>query len=139
MQSPGRLASDGQYLAAAPFEGQAIAVWRVNELGDDAVPTRVGGPGQFNLPGEGLVAKGHFFVADRSNHRVHVWHRIDDALSGQPADALLGAENDQARKPEIGRDKLFMPGSVAFDGSHLRVGEFKFSTRILRFSPARSF
>ncbi|MBF8261268.1 MAG: hypothetical protein HW376_797, partial [candidate division NC10 bacterium] len=46
-----------------------------------------------------------------------------------------GAANDQDRKPEIGRNQMFMPGSVAFDGSHLWAGEFKFSTRILRFSP----
>jgi hypothetical protein len=64
-----------------------------------------------------------------------VWHRAEDALAGSPPDALLGAANDQDRNPEIGRDKLFMPGTVAFDGSYLWVGEFKFSTRILRFSP----
>jgi hypothetical protein len=29
-----------------------------------------------------------------------------------------------------------MPGSLAWGGGYLWVGEFKFSTRILRFSPS---
>jgi DNA-binding beta-propeller fold protein YncE len=135
MRSPGHLNSDGTYLAAAPFEGQAILLWRVNELGSGAQATSVGGLGRFNLPGQALVAKGHLFVADRGFNRVHVWHRLEDALAGKAADALLGAENDQDRDPEIGRSKLFSPGSLAFGRGYLWVGEFKFSTRILRFSP----
>jgi hypothetical protein len=39
------------------------------------------------------------------------------------------------RKPCIGRNKMFMPGSLAWGNGYLFVGEFKFSTRILRFSP----
>lgn len=57
------------------------------------------------------------------------------APAGKHPDALLGAGDDQDRNPEIGRDKLFMPGTIAFDGSYLWVGEFKFSGRVLRFSP----
>jgi len=135
MRSPGHLNSDGTYLAAAPFEGQTILLWRVGELGPGAQATSVGAPGRFNLPGQGLVAQGHLFVADRGFNRVHVWHRVEDALAGQAADALLGAANDQDRDPEIGRNKLFSPGSLAFDRGYLWVGEFKFSTRVLRFSP----
>jgi len=37
---------------------------------------------------------------------------------------------------QIGIDKLFWPGAVSFDGNYLWVGEFKFSGRILRFSPS---
>jgi hypothetical protein len=135
VENPGRLSSDGRYLAAAPFAGPAISVWRIAELSSSAQATRLGGPGRFNLPGKCVVAKGHLFVADTSFNRVQVWHQAEDALAGQPPDALLGAKDDQDRSPEIGRDKLFMPGTVAFDGSYLWVGEFKFSTRILRFSP----
>ena len=135
IESPGRLSSDGRYLAAAPFAGPTIHVWRIDELSSTAQATRLGGPGRFNLPGKCVIAKGHLFVADTSFNRVQVWHRAEDALAGSPPDVLLGAQNDQDRNPEIGRDKFFMPGTVAFDGSYLWVGEFKFSTRILRFSP----
>jgi hypothetical protein len=135
MRSPGRLTSDGQYLAAAPFEGQTFQWWRVGELGQRAEAIPFGRPGQFNLPSECLMAGGRVFVANRSFNRVDVWNRIDDALAGGPADAMLGAADGNDRKPAIGRNRLFMPGSLAFDGSRLWVGEFKFSARIVRFSP----
>jgi len=66
---------------------------------------------------------------------VDVWNRVEDALAGRPADALLGATDEQDRKAGLGRNQLFMPGSLAWGGGYLWVGEFKFSTRILRFSP----
>jgi DNA-binding beta-propeller fold protein YncE len=135
MHSPGRLNSDGNYLCAAPFEGGSISVWRVSDLRAEAEPTALGGRGQFNLPSECLVAGGRLFVANRSFNRVDVWHRVEDALAGRPADALLGARDENDRRAEIGRSQLFGPGSVAWGGGYLWVSEFKFSTRILRFSP----
>jgi hypothetical protein len=135
MRSPGRLTSDGSYLCAAPFEGGGIQLWRVSELGSRAEPITLGGRGQFNLPSECLIADGRLFVCNRSFNRVDVWNRVEDALDGRPADALLGASDAQDRKPGIGRNQLFMPGSLAWGGGYLWVGEFKFSTRILRFSP----
>jgi hypothetical protein len=134
MQNPGRISSDGNYLAAAPFEGQEVLLWRVEDLGRGNQPVRLGGPGIFNLPGDALAADGQFFVADRSNNRVQVWNRVEDAIAGKTADAFLGASNADDRSAGLARNKLFMPGSLAWDGAHLWVGEFKFSTRILRFS-----
>ncbi|MBM3829313.1 MAG: hypothetical protein FJ406_02115, partial [Verrucomicrobia bacterium] len=134
--NPGRLNSDGNYLCAAPFEGQEIRVWPVKELGTDNRPFGIGGAGVFNLPGDALAAEGKFFVADRSNHRVQVWDRVEDALAGTPANASLGAADERDRSAGLSRSKLFMPGSVAWGGGYLWVGEFKFSTRILRFSPS---
>jgi DNA-binding beta-propeller fold protein YncE len=135
MHSPGRLTSDGNYLCAAPFEGSAIHLWRVSDLAAGAQAIPLGGRGRFNLPSECLIADGRLFVCNRSFNRVDVWHRLEDALDGRPADAFLGASDEQDRKPGIGRRKLFMPGSLAWGGGYLWVGEFKFSTRILRFSP----
>jgi hypothetical protein len=134
MERCGRLSSDGTYLVAAPFEGSSIQVWRVADLAAGARPTSLGARGQFNLPGKSVVAHGGLFVADTSFNRVHAWHRIEDALAGRSADALLGARDDTDRDPGIGRNSLFMPGTLAYDGRHLWVGEFKFSSRILRFT-----
>lgn len=136
ISNPGRLNSDGNHLCAAPFEGQDVQVWSVKELGTDSRPIRIGGAGVFNLPGDALAADGKFFVADRSNHRVQVWDRVEDALAGTPANASLGAADEMDRSAGLSRSKLFMPGSVAWGGGYLWVGEFKFSTRILRFSPS---
>jgi len=135
MRSPGRLTSDGNYLCAAPFEGGGIQLWRVSELSSRAEPITLGGRGQFNLPSECLIAEGRLFVCNRSFNRVDVWDRVEDALAGRLPDALLGAADESDRQPAIGRNQLFMPGSVAWGGGYLWVGEFKFSTRILRFSP----
>ncbi|MFM8470224.1 MAG: hypothetical protein ACKODH_09680, partial [Limisphaerales bacterium] len=133
--NPGRLNSDGNHLCAAPFEEHDIRVWPVAELGTDNRAFRVGAPGVFNLPGDALAADGKLFVADRSNHRVQVWDRVEDALAGRPADTFLGATDEQDRRAGLARNKLFQPGSLAWGGGALWVGEFKFSTRILRFSP----
>ncbi|MBI3882336.1 MAG: hypothetical protein HY301_20045 [Verrucomicrobia bacterium] len=135
MRSPGRLNSNGKYLCAAPFDAATVNLWRVSELGPDAEPITLGGRGQFNLPSECLIADGRLFVCNRAFNRVDVWNRVEDALAGRPADALLGVTDEQDRKPGIGRNKLFGPGSLAWGSGYLWVGEFKFSTRILRFSP----
>lgn len=134
MANPGRISSDGNYLAAAPFEGHEVLVWRVDRLDWDSRPIRIGGPGRFNLPGDALAAGGHFFVADRGNNRVVVWNRVEDALAGRLPDAYLGAADPSDTRAGLSRTKLFMPGSLAYDGRNLWVGEFKFSSRILRFS-----
>lgn len=134
MTNPGRISSDGKFLAAAPFEGHEVLVWRVDSLDGDIRPLQITGV-RFNLPGDALPAGGLFFVADRGNNRVAVWNRIDDALNGAPPNAFLGAADANDTRAGLSQTKLFMPGSLAYDGRHLWVGEFKFSTRILRFSP----
>jgi hypothetical protein len=80
------------------------------------------------------TVNGHLFVADGFN-RVHAWRRIEDALAGKWADVVLGENDFDDVKPEIGRNKLFVPAALCFDGSYLWVGETKFSERLLRFSP----
>jgi len=77
------------------------------------------------------------FVADTGFDRVLIWNDIADALAGKSADVILGASDFQDTSPQIGADKLFWPCTLAFDGSYLWVGEFKFSERILRFSVRR--
>jgi hypothetical protein len=133
-QNPGRLSSDGTWLVIAPFDGQDIVLHSVDDLAGRKV--WLSGRGRFNLPGKAIVAAGRFFVANTSHHRVDVWEDVNAALRGAPPDAHLGASGPMDHAPGIGQEGLFMPGSLAYDGTHLWVGEFKFSTRILRYSPA---
>lgn len=135
VQNPGRISSDGNFLAVAPFEGQDILLFRVETLASVIQPIVLFGRGRFNLPGDALTANGMLFVADRSNNRVQVWNRVEEAIGGQPANAYLGATSATDIRAGLAPDKLFMPGSLAYDGRNLWVGEFKFSTRILRFTP----
>ena len=78
-----------------------------------------------------LVYDDHLFVGDTGFSTVHIWTDIKDAIDGKVADIFLG---EKGRTPKIGRDTLFWPAALAFDGSYLWVGEFKFSERLLRFS-----
>ncbi|MBI4305830.1 MAG: hypothetical protein HY678_05875 [Chloroflexi bacterium] len=137
IKSPRRLDSDGTYLAVTTTFDHTIQVYRISDLSPNARPARVGGPGRLNLPEAVTISHGQLFVADTPFSRVLVWRKIEEALSGKwPPDAVLGAPSIDARHAEIGRDRLFWPGGVAFDGNYLWVAEFKFGNRILRFSPS---
>jgi len=92
---------------------------------------------RFNGIGGAIVKDGHLLIADTGFGRIFIWTNMNDALAGKKADIVLGAEDLNETVQEIGRDKLFWPASLAFDGSFLWVGEFKFSGRILRFSVQR--
>lgn len=134
---PVRLSSDGAYLAVTATFDHSALLYPLGTLGS-AGPIRVGGPGRLNLPGGVTLAHGTLFLADTPSSRVLVWHRVDDAIAQARRgefrpDAVLGEANLTDRTPEIGRDKLFWPGLVAFDGGFAWVGEFKFSGRLMRF------
>lgn len=127
VERPARLSSDGVRLAVTQTDAQTILVY-----GDLAAPpAAVGGMNRMNRPYDVLLTEdGGLMVADTNNNRVLIWHSVDSASSGAPADAILGGN----QPPQIGRDTLYWAGGLAFDGSYLWVGEFKFSNRLLRFS-----
>ncbi|MFN0121618.1 MAG: hypothetical protein ACKV2V_14085 [Blastocatellia bacterium] len=137
---PGRLSSDGTYLAVTGTEsvpGGAIFLYRVADLAAGAQPVQVGGQNtgiRFNLPGAAILAGGGLFVGDTNNSRVQVWSKLADAIARRAPDIMLGEKDLGEFTPEIGRDKLFWPAGLAFDGRHLWVGEFKFSHRLVRYT-----
>jgi len=133
--SPERLSSDGKYLAVtqtlSKTPGGSIPIYAVDGLSSSAKPlAMLGGPNKFNLPQSALVADGHLFVGDTGFGRVLIWKNIEEAIAGKDAELVLGGN----KTPQIGKNTLFWPGNLAFDGSYLWVGEFKFSERLLRFS-----
>ncbi|MDZ4209875.1 MAG: DUF5667 domain-containing protein, partial [Candidatus Curtissbacteria bacterium] len=136
--SPGRLSSDGNYLVDAAtmsnVSGGSIRIYKISDLSSKPNPTILGGPNKFNLPQGALISQGHLFVGDTGFSRVLIWKNIEDAIAGKNADVILGAEFLTDTNPEIGKNKLFWPANLTFDGSFLWVGEFKFSERLLRFS-----
>ena len=133
-----RLSSDGKYLVVtATLSNQTghIKIFPIANLSDSAQPIVLRFRGfRTNLPEYAVASKGHFFVADTPSNRVLIWKRIEDAIAGNDPDTILGAETLGNISPEIGKNKLFWPAGIAFDGSFLWVGEFKFSERLLRFS-----
>jgi len=134
----GSLYSNGEYLLVV--SGQEIKVYRVADLAPGTEPiASIGGHNLTNLPHSATASHGHLFIADTNFNRVLVWKNIEEAISGKwPPDVILGKESLYDYQPGIGRNKLFLPAGICFDGSYLWVGEVKFSTRILRFSPSAS-
>jgi len=141
---PTRLSSDGEYLAvAATYSGPggSVRIYNISTLGTNSQPVNLGGLNHtqlatFNLPQQAVVAQGNLIVADTGFNRVLVWNNITSAISGADADIVLGCTGDTStcrNDPEIGKDRLFWPAGIAFDGNYLWVGEFKFSDRLLRF------
>jgi len=131
LEGPGRLSSDGTYLAVAATErgpGGSVVIYRIDDLitGNPAVILN----GDFNLPQGVNVWNGHLFVGDTGHNVVQIWTAIEDAIGGKPADLIFGT---QSNVPLIGSRTLFWPAVPVFDGSYLWVGEFKFSERLLRF------
>lgn len=134
LEAPQRIASDGEVLLVT--SQQTLLVYRVSRLGAGTAPGRVGGVGRLNLPQMALTVGRRLFIADTAFARVLIWDDIDRALSGQwPPDAILGQKDAVEVGQAIGRDRLFSPASLAWDGEGLWVAEIKFSNRIVRFRP----
>ena len=132
--SPTRMSSDGEYLAVTSTSTHTVSLFNIDRLSSDATGTKVGGHGIFNLPEGTNISNNMLFVADTGNNKVAIWTDIYDALAGKSYNTLIGAENREI--PEIGKDSLFWPGTVFYDDDYLWVGEFKFSNRLLRYSPS---
>jgi hypothetical protein len=136
---PARISSDGEYLVdAATYSnpGGSIRIYDLSKLTAESQPVTLWNQGMFNLPEDAIVTQGHLFVADTVANRVLVWNSITSAMNGSSADVVLGCTGDTSTRrddPEIGKSSLFWPAGIAFDGSYLWVGEFKFSGRLLRF------
>ncbi|MFH1354221.1 MAG: hypothetical protein ABIH36_02940 [bacterium] len=136
-----KMTSDGEYLAAACCQnrpGGGVAIWRVEDIkknGSRAMPHYLASSSwRLNLPGAALAHDGSLFIADSGGNRVLVWRDVEKAISGGNPDVILGQKNLVDTTRAIGRDSMFMPNALAFDGSFLWVGEVKFSERLLRFS-----
>ncbi len=126
LKGPKRLSSDGNHLAAISGPDNKVAIFDVNNLEDQ--PKYVNR--ELNFPEGVLVYNNSLFITDTTYNSVLIWNSIEDAINGKEPDVVLGEDK---KRPAIGTNTLFWPGALAFDGSHLWVGEFKFSERLLRF------
>jgi hypothetical protein len=88
-----------------------------------------------NLPQHALVYNGMLLVGDTNFNRVQIWNSVERAMQDAAPDIVIGAKKIQ-EIPSIeqnGQDTLSWPACLAFDGSHLWVGGFKFNHRLMRF------
>jgi hypothetical protein len=133
----GRISSDGNYLGVISGVHHVV-LYRVDGLSESSSPVALFPPWWtpygFNLPGDVLVADNHLFIADTGNSRVFAWKDIQEAINGNNPDVVLGQPDINSVEWEIGVNRLFMPGGIAFHRNRLWAGEAKFSNRIVGFS-----
>ena len=88
---------------------------------------------------------GKVFMADMGNDRVLVWNSVSEVGNTQPimlgqgpsyydTSEFTGEVSNHDVIDSNNKDTLAMPDSLAYDGTNLWVGEFKFSGRIMRFT-----
>ncbi len=130
--------SDGEYLTLSTENPPStILIFKVNDLKNGwttpwksiiASPTN-----KLNLIASAIAFNGSLAVANKGNHQVLIWESIQDAGDFSKV-IVLGQTSLQNTTPGIGEDRLFMPATLLAIQNQLWVGEFKFSSRILRFS-----
>ena len=126
------LHSDGTYLVASNGDKHTVTVYRVADLLTNPKQNVIGGS-TINGAAGAYLGNGQLFIADNGFSRIHIWDDVEDAIRGRSADALIGNQS-RYDAPQIGRNKLFLPKFLTYDGTYLWVGEVKFSNRLLRFS-----
>lgn len=128
---PGHVYSNGTHLVVTQTFMHRVNVFNLSALTNPAMEFL-----GFNLPGSAVITtSGQLFVANQGGNKVHLWNDFQ-AGAGEPADVILGESDITDVRPEIGQNKVFWPTFIHHDGSYLWVGEFKFSGRLLRFSPS---
>jgi hypothetical protein len=140
VQQPTRLSTDGTYLAVASTEagaGGSVTIWKNADIstGVQGVLVGRGKTIRMNLPQHALVYNGMLLVGDTNFNRVQIWNSVERAMQDAAPDIVIGAKKIQ-EIPSIeqnGQDTLSWPACLAFDGSHLWVGGFKFNHRLMRF------
>jgi len=131
--------SDGKYFCVTVQDGnpRGIYVYKVADFIPGVVPSPykviLSSPQlNLNLPSSAITFNNSFAIANNSNNQVLMWKNVDDAGDTSKV-VVLGQTSIRNTLPGISDRKLHMPGSLAASDSTLWVGEFKFSSRILRY------
>ena len=128
-EGPGRLDADSEWLVIAgyPADRFTVKVIRFDELNKGNLRDI---SGYSSFPQSAALTDIGFFITQQGDNKVLGWDSIEDALAGQSPTVTLG--DGQGTKDA---KSIKMANAVDWDGSHLWVGEFKFSTRMLAFKP----
>ena len=128
-EGPGRLDADNEWLVIAgyPADRFSVKAIRFDELATGNLRNI---PGNTAFPQSAALTDIGFFITQQGDNKVLGWDSIEDALAGQNPTVTLG--DGQGTKDA---NSIKMANAVDWDGSHLWVGEFKFSTRMLAFKP----
>ncbi|MBQ6318973.1 MAG: hypothetical protein IJI23_04205 [Lachnospiraceae bacterium] len=147
------LNTDGTYLTAASEEDRRVYVYNVSDLSlygevysDASRPHKPGDHPDFEVVrGSILLPNGQFLAADQNE--IRIWDSLDAAIADREFsnyDVMGALDNYPVLTKENGvlRDashsvatdgSIFKPTYMTYSRGHLWVGEYKFSSRLLRY------
>ena len=147
------LNTDGKYLTAASEEDRRVYIYNVSDLSlygevfsDSSRPFKPGDRPDFEVVrGSILLPNGQFLAADQNE--IRVWDSLDAAIADREFsdyDVMGALDNYSVLTKENGvqRDafhsiatdgSIFKPTYLAYSHGHLWIGEYKFSSRLLRY------
>ncbi len=146
------LTCNGTYLIAAKEEERKVTVYNVSDLsvyGEVYSDTHINRDGfypEFEIVKDAmLLPNGQFIAADQN--MIRVWDSLEEAITDREFDRCFymgmldnypvytkyeGTVRDEFHS--IATDgSIFKPTYLAYSNGHLWVGEFKFSSRLLRY------
>ncbi len=134
IENSGVLSINAGYLVVA--NAPSVYMYSLDDFDEEPISFELSDDRFSDVLNDLVIRDDHLFVADRGSHRIFIWEDYRHAIAGIEADVILGDTNDDTTGiPKVTQDTLFWPSAVYYDGSYLWVGEYKFSGRILRFSP----
>ena len=89
-------------------------------------------PRHDSFPQSAVFTEIGFFITQQRKHQVLGWESIQDALDGKSPRTILGSGDGTKAS-----NSIKMANTIGWDGTHLWIGEFKFSTRVLGFKPVK--
>lgn len=147
------LNTDGTYLTAASEEDRRVYIYNVSDLSlygevysDASRPHKPGDHPDFEVVrGSILLPNGQFLAADQNE--IRVWDSLDAAIADREFtnyDVMGALDNYPVLTKENGvlRDashsvatdgSIFKPTYMTYSHGHLWIGEYKFSSRLLRY------
>ncbi|MFL2767413.1 MAG: hypothetical protein ACJ0DE_01400, partial [Dehalococcoidia bacterium] len=130
-EGPGRLDSNDEWLVISgyPADRFNVKVIKFSDL-SNKIPKNI--PNHNSFPQSAVITDIGFFISQQAKHQVIGWDSVEAALEGKPPKNILGSG-----KGTKAANAIKMANSIAWDGSQLWVGEFKFGTRVLGFRPTK--
>ena len=130
-QGPGRLDANNEWLVISGYPADRFNVKAI-KFTDLATGQLQNILGHNSFPQSAVFTDIGFFISQQADNQVLGWDSIESALAGMNPKIILG--NGKGTKAA---DSIKMANAIGWDGTHLWVGEFKFSTRILGFKPTK--
>ena len=126
----GRLDMNEEWLAIAAYPGDQANVHLI-KLSELASGELRAVNGYSNFPQGVSVNEKGLFIALQADNKVVGWDSVEDALSGSSPSMSFGGSTNKSSSGTK------MASTVAWDGTYIWVGEFKFSNRLLGFLPSK--